>query len=135
MPVSSAGDAAGNDEPLEVHCLRLKARRASRLVRGVERAGDEPGCDEHEHRRRHAEEARQVDLHAAAVDAPCRAPATRTPSAAPPPAAVGLRRVERGEQEHRRLEALADDGEERHRDERQPDPLASAPRARPRAPA
>ena len=47
-----------------------------------------------------------------------RTAASARPSSAPPPAASGIgRRVERGEQEDGGLEALAEDGEERHRDE------------------
>ena len=89
------------------------------LVARVQRRDEEPAGDEHEHDAREAEEANEVDLHAAAVDPE---PERDRDDDAEDRAAAGHRRarrlLERGGEEHGRLEALADHGEERHADER-----------------
>ncbi len=81
--------------------------------------GEQPGGDEHEDEPGELEEAREVQPHAAGVDAPADQAGDRD---AEDGADAGGRRVgralERGEHEHGGLEALADHGEERHPDQR-----------------
>ena len=77
-----------------------------------------PAADEHQHDAGDAEELREVDLHAAPVDEVAehaRERDTEQRAGAGEARAVGL--LERGQQEHRGLEAFAEDGEERHRHE------------------
>ena len=80
---------------------------------------DEPGGDEHEHEPRQAEEAGEVEPDAAAVDPVADARRHADPEQG---ADTGRERraarVERGEQEHGRLEPLAQHGENGHPDER-----------------
>ena len=124
------GPRAGDDEPAEVHRLAPGRVEPAGLVRGVDRRRHEPGGDEHEHGAGEAEEARVVELQPAAVDQRADEDAAHAmPSTAPMPAGgrvVGA--LEDGEQEDDGLEALADDGEERHR-RRAPSP---SPRRAPR---
>ena len=69
MPVmSDARIEPGLDDGAEVQRLRLAAGDPAGLGRGVQRRGDEPGGDDHQHDPGDAEEARQVEVHAAAVD-------------------------------------------------------------------
>ena len=66
--MSRLPDRARADDGAEVERLRLAADDPARLGRRVQRRGDEAGGHEHEHDARDAEEAREVQAHAAAVD-------------------------------------------------------------------
>ena len=112
-------DRARADDGAEVQRLRLAADDPARLGRRVQRRGDEAGGHEDEHDARDAEEAREVQAHAAAVDPEAERDGG---DEAEHDAEAGGHRigrvVEGGEQEDRGLEALAQHGEEGHRDER-----------------
>jgi hypothetical protein len=85
----------------------------------VDRAGHQPGRHEYEHEAGDAEEARQVELDAAAVD---EQPDGDRRGEAEHRARAGARGIvgvlEHREQEHHGLEPFAEDGEERHRHQR-----------------
>ena len=91
MPVSSADvHEPGHDQPREVERLALAGVQPAGLVRGVQRARDQAGGDEHEHEPGDPEEARQVEPHAAAVDPRRRSrPRTRGRAARRAPAVSG----------------------------------------------
>ena len=112
-------DAARIDEPGQVERLLLQTVHPAGLVGGMERGCEQAGGDEHEHDAGDAEEPGQVDVDAPAIDPPADGHRDDDSEhrAASCDHRVG-RGVERGQEEHRGLEALADDCEEGHPDER-----------------
>ena len=110
---------ARHDQPREIQRLPLAGVQPARLVRAVQRARHQPRCDEHEHEPGDAEEAREVQPHAAAIDQ--RADRDRAGQAehrTKPRRTRIVRVLEDREQEDHGLQPFADHGEERHRDER-----------------
>jgi hypothetical protein len=112
-------DRAALHEPPQIERLRLQRVEPSALVRRVQRRGQEPGRDEHEHDAGDLEELAQVDVDAAPVDpvSEDRGEEHAEHRAGAGEAGTG-RLLERGEEEDRRLDSLAEDGEERHPDQR-----------------
>ncbi len=104
-------------EPAQVDRLRLHAVDPAGLVGRVGGRGQEPGGDQDQDETGHTEEPGQVDPHAAEVDEQAERDRCDQPDHG---ARAGRGRVggvlERGEHEHRRLEALSQDGEESHSD-------------------
>ena len=110
---------AGTDQPGEVGHPGLTDVEPPGLVGGVERRHDEPGRDHHEHQPGDAEEAGEVEVHAAPVDEQAddhgRGEAEQRADAAEERSGAVL---EGGEEEHRGLEPLAQHGQERHQHQR-----------------
>ena len=133
MPVTSEAHTVPGSTSRTGRAPRTARRRPSRPPRRVHRRGEEAGGDEHEHDPGEAEEAAEVEPHAAAVDADTERDGHREPEQDAQPRGHGSRSLlEGGEQEDRGLEALAQHGEERHPDER-PTPTRGRAR-RPRRP-
>ncbi len=115
---SEAWTEPGRDQPGQVDRGALADVEPVRLVRGVQRRHDEAGGDDDEHEPRGPEELGEVEPDSPAVDAVAEPAGDRDAEDRAEPRLTGVAAaVEGGEQEHRRLEALPEDGQEGHGDE------------------
>ena len=110
---------AGTDEPREVEGLVLSEVEPASLVGRVDGRHHEAGRDDDEHNAGDAKEAREVDADPALVDHVAEDDGEQNAEECAHPAERGVAAgMEGGQQEHHGLEALAQDGEEGHGDQR-----------------
>ena len=132
-PVSSdERTVPGVTNQVQVDRLTLEAVQPAGLVSGVQRGRNKPGRDEHEHEACEAEEPREVQPDAAAVDPVADRDREHDPEQCSRAGRSRIRRgVEGGEEEDRGLEPLAVTAKNAIRTSATTEPCASAFDARP----
>jgi hypothetical protein len=101
-------DRSRDDEPTQVERMTLERVEPRRFVCGVRSGGEQPAGDDHQHDGGDPEEPVEIDADAAAIQA--RAEDHRGENAQQRTEArrqLVVGRLERGQQEHRRFQALS----------------------------